>query len=475
MEINHGYKTEIPPQIIFEQMREYSYDFFQKNKKVNINTKLNAYFHQRNYIINIIKRISGQLGFKSQTFFLSILYLDILKSESPSNSLFKNFPSLALTCLVIASKYCENDPNVPQLPYFIRIYNSLVDTRNRNTIAISDLIYNEVKICKILNYHLNYYTIYEYNSFLFGHGILKLDQLKEIKKDDDVPFSTYAKKILEKIYKKSRYYLDILINKKICMKYNSLLLSIFIMEKSVESIIINESKINDDKEKFHIKLKTLKYFKEIMNNFYKINYDSLEEYQLMKNELEHNKYKNILHNIKYCFEINENIKNNITLEKLNQSIINYNFNSIDKKLLASYKNKNKKDFFFENHLINSLDLSDYINKNKKLSEEIESKLENRNNSKIKHKTEINNFDNVINPINKKYNNFLFKNNIEIYGANKEKNKEKRFFSSNKYTNTESLNNNSKYFSNKEKNFSFYNNNNKQNLASSVNLNHFKKI
>ena len=457
MEINHGYKTEIPQKLIFEQMKNCSYDFFQKTQNININLKLKGYFQQRNYIINLIKRISDQLGFKSQTFFLSIYYLDIIRLESTSNSLFNNFPSLALACLVIASKYCENDPNVPQLPYFIRVYNSIVDIRNRNTIAISDLIYNEVKICKILNYQLNYYTIYDYNSYLFGHGILKLDQLKEIKMDDDIPFSLYAKKILEKIYKKSRYYLDVIINKKICMKYNSLLLSIFIMQKSVESVIINESKINNDMEKLQIKRKAHKYFKEIMNNFYQINYDSIEEYQLMKNELEQNKYrnKNLVHN-------------NTTSLETSKVINNYNKNNIMKKILTSYNNKNGNDFFFENPLTNSLNSQKYIKENKKITEESPLKYENINNEKINENTEINNFNYFINPINKKIN-----NNFEIYSDIQNKNnKNKRVFSSNKYSNIESLNNNPKYFSKIEKNISFYNNNYTQNLTSSININNY---
>ena len=169
MKINHGYKAEIPPKTIFEQMKKYSYNFFQKNKKLNINIEIKGYFEIRNSIINLIKRVSDKLCFKSQTFFLSIYYLDIIKSECieniENNSLFNNIASLALSCLVIASKYCENDPNVPQLPYFIKIYNSIVDIRNKNIIAISDLIYNEIKICKILKYRLHYCTIYDYNSF----------------------------------------------------------------------------------------------------------------------------------------------------------------------------------------------------------------------------------------------------------------------------------------------------------------------
>ena len=137
MEINYGYKAEISPIIIFEKMKKCTYDFFNKNKILNINIITKNYLNKRASIINLIKRISDKLGFKSQTFFLSIYYLDIVKLESNEALLFNNYNSLALSCLVLASKYSENDPMIPQLPYFIRAYFSVIEKKNRNSIAIS--------------------------------------------------------------------------------------------------------------------------------------------------------------------------------------------------------------------------------------------------------------------------------------------------------------------------------------------------
>ena len=440
MEISHGYKAEIPPMIIFEKMKNYSYDFYQKNKALKKYLITKDYLNIRLSIINLIRRISDRLGFKSQTFFLSIHYFDIVKLESNEASLFNNFNSLALSCLVIASKFCENDPNVPQLPYFIRVYNSIVENKNRNSIAISDLIYNEVKICKILNYRLQYYTIYDYNSFLFGHGILKLEQLKEIKIDNNISFSLFAKKILEKIYKKSRIYLDRIINKKESFKYNSLLMSIYIMQKSVENVIINEYKIYNDIEKIKIKKQSHKYFKEIMDEFYKINYESMEEYQLMNKELEPHKYRN----------------NNI-IENINNSLC-FN-NHIIKDLSLVKINTDNSDFFR-----NSINCINYIKENKMMTEEnksiIKLKEDNIKDKKLFFQSKENkDLYYSLNYINKKNNNnFDFKRKKIINLGNK------KTYSLNKYSNIQSLDN-----SKNENNILYYNNYT-SNLASSINFN-----
>ena len=463
MEIKYGYKSEIPPVIIFEKMKNCSYDFFNKNKKLNINIITKNYLKNRASIINLIKRISDKLGFKSQTFFLSIYYLDIVKLESNEALLFNNYNSLALSCLVIASKYSENDPMVPQLPYFIRAYNSVIEKKNRNSIAISDLIYNELKICKLLNYKLHYYTIYDYNSFFFGHGILKLDQLKEIKIKDDKNFPLYAKKVLEKIYHKSRYYLDIIINKEESFKYNSLLISIYIMQKSVETVIINELKINNDIEKYKIKKQSHNYFKEIMNEFYKINYESLEEYQLMKKDFELQKNENNNNNIQNINDLispNKNIKKGISFVKLNEIFNNYNLNN-NKKKVYTYNNNDKNDYVFRN----SFNCSKNIKEIKIMTEEYK--------SIVNSKTDIIKDEKTLPQSNKSHNDLYYslnitnnKNNNEINNKkdNKLEGKKSLSLSLNKYSRIQSLKN-----AKKDKKI-FHNNNTIENLASYINLN-----
>ena len=269
---------ELPPSQLFSQMISNSHStnfpFFQSH----INKD---YIAQRKNILNILHKITTKMGFKSQIFFLSVKYLDIIFSSKKNYNIKLNLHTAALTCLILSAKFGEVDPYVPQLIYFIKIYYHLIGYKSRNHISLRDLKIAEVDILKILNYKLNYYTIYDINSFLFVHGVLKTQQIKEItgEKNDGINSHKFEK-ILEKIYKKSRYYLDIVINcTKLCLNYDDLFLSIYIMKKSIEEILFNEKKIilSDDENEFYLKQNN--YFKDIMKSMYNIDYEKNEQYQ----------------------------------------------------------------------------------------------------------------------------------------------------------------------------------------------------
>ena len=287
MELNCLYDTEIDPKRIFDSMKTNIYNNFTNNSFSSISKE---YLSLRNELFNLIKKISNKMGFKSQTYFLSIYYLDILFSQN--KKIDCNFNIMGLACLLLSAKYCENDPAIPELKYFIRIYNRIVG--NRNSISVSDLFYSEVITCKMLNHKLNYYTVYDFNSFFFNHNILKQEQLKDLdisydknnNLDKDNKFSSKTKKIFEKIYRKSRYFLDNLIESPISLKYNTLLLSIYIMKKSIEFTLLNEKNI--DKYDFTLKDKFLKktndYFNSIINGYYNIDYEKMPEYKQLIEE-----------------------------------------------------------------------------------------------------------------------------------------------------------------------------------------------
>ena len=213
---------------------------------------------------------------------------------SKKNKINVNLNSLGLAALCLAAKYAENDPIVPHLQYFLKVYNYILGYKT--IISISDLKSAEVMVLKLLNYKLNYYTIYDFNSFLFGHGILKLEQIKEIeeykshrlyrnKRNDfrlNHTSSLMIKGILEKIYQKSRYYLDIVVNEtKLNFKYNSLILSIYIMRKSMLEILAHEQnlEIYDKNEREQFYKKHLQCFRQIMHNFYNIDYEANEQFK----------------------------------------------------------------------------------------------------------------------------------------------------------------------------------------------------
>ena len=285
------YDSEIPPKQIFDQMKSNIYDEFYLSKYSSINK---AYIYSRKTLFNILHKITNAMGFKSQTFFLCAHYLDIIFSSNKSINI--NINLIGLSSLCLSAKYCENDPIVPHLQYFIKVYNVLMGYKN--FLSMNDLKTAEVSVLKLLDYKLNYFTVYDFNSFFFAHGILKLDQIKELGKNKNKNSrknfyvnqinSLMIKSILEKIYKKSRYYLDIIVNRtRLCFKYNSLYLSILIMKKSVNEILAHEQNIfladiNDQIKKYK---KNSICFKEIMSDFYNIEYENNEQYKkLIKDE-----------------------------------------------------------------------------------------------------------------------------------------------------------------------------------------------
>ena len=289
MKENHVRESEIPCEEMLEKMRKNIYNNFPNYSISSINKD---YIKNRNSIFKILQKVAIKMGFKSQTFFLSVYYLDIvfMKKKKINISLYK----IGLASIVLSAKHCENDPIVPPLQYFIKVYNYVMGYRS--TISMNDLMYAEVLLCKLLNYKLNYFSMYDFNSFFFCHGVFKLEQIKDIENDISKNYldnkkeytinSVFIKNILDKIYKKSRYYLDsILKMHKICFRYSPLFIAVVIVKKSIQEILLQEHKKNNvRKEKEEIEndeycKKNYLYFKEIMNDFYKIDYESSEQYQ----------------------------------------------------------------------------------------------------------------------------------------------------------------------------------------------------
>ena len=336
MDENSVQKTEISPKEIFKLMKINVFDNFTHFSLFSINKD---YINSRKALFNLLHKITIKMGFKSQTFFLCAHYLDIIFTKKKRINL--NLNLLGLSCLCLASKFCENDPIVPHLQYFLKIFNNI--NGYKNAILMSELKKGEVYVLKILNYKLNYYTIYDFNSFLFGHGILKIEQLKDIENKNKKLYRSSRKKfvvnstnslmiknILEKVYKKSRDYLDIIIkNTRICFKYNPLFISIYIMKKSVEETLANERKINscDKKEKNEFYEKNNQCFRQIMYEFYKINYEDNEQYKRILEdeeinevfETKENKEKNEGNEAAPSADNRININNNENNNNINQN------------------------------------------------------------------------------------------------------------------------------------------------------------
>ena len=189
---------------------------YDKNNNVN-NT---LYKENRNSIIQLIKKINKALDNSSQTFFLALYYLDLILTNENFEKIFKYYYEnnesdlkieinkndlimISLSCLIVASKFNENDPNVPNIISFINL--CAYYSYNKYIYKVEELIKAEVIVIKLLEYKLNYYTLYHFFSFFFTHGFL----LEKIFEKEAIKMMKLSKnEILEKIYILSREIMD---------------------------------------------------------------------------------------------------------------------------------------------------------------------------------------------------------------------------------------------------------------------------
>ena len=326
MEFDKAHRNEIPAIDIFLLMKENIYNYQKDKNVINIDK---IYIAQRKTLIYLIKKISLRMNFKSRTFYEAVNYLDIIFNKQ--KEIKYNYILLAAACLITASKFLEIIPRKPTFHHFINIANEIINN-NEFKISKEDLFLHEIIICKILDYKLNYFTIYDFNFFFFGNGMLKIEhliQISNLAKIDD----SLKRKILIKIYERSRLYLNNIINNLICINYNCLLISIYIMEKSIDYVLIKEFNRGDSFNIDEIKVKNKKYFREIMKEFYKIDFESSKDYQYLKLDCE--KYK--------IFEDNNNV-NDLDINKNQSEKFSNLFVNKSKIKIASSKSssKNKK-------------------------------------------------------------------------------------------------------------------------------------
>ena len=113
----------------------------------------------------------------------------------------------SLCCLIIASKFNENDPHIPDLNFYIKIYNEI--TKFQFNFTRDEIRNGEVIILTLLKYKLNFYSIYHFIVFFFVHGIIFEFTFKKI---EEINKNHISQKVyLEKVYILSRELLDLLI------------------------------------------------------------------------------------------------------------------------------------------------------------------------------------------------------------------------------------------------------------------------
>ena len=339
------------------------------------------YYSIRNEIITLLKKINSSFENSSATYYLSLYYADKTFNLPNFNEELKKYYKyefktktlytiLSICCLIISTKFNENDPHFPGIYNFLKLCNKY--TNYSNFIQIADLVEGEIFILKLLKYKLDYYSVYNFLVFFFGHGII-LDNFSE-KFENSKKLDT--KQILEKIYILSREILDLLNNDNskqsielLCE--NNHKTAAIILRYSIEKII--DIKLDKDANEYNI---IFEYYEiDIDNNFKEAFYNLINNIYIKRTNFsknisksksnigENSKKKSIKHihststaNIKKnqfnnCLNINYNNGkgNNYTYDIIKK--INYNktpnFHYYIGK--ADYIKENKNDYYLHDN------------------------------------------------------------------------------------------------------------------------------
>ena len=212
----YKYSPEIPPKTVLEKMLKGN--IYDNNIDIN-NERNRIYFNRRRELKSLMKAINSHIDNNSQSLFLALYYMDIIFTNEDLEEVFfshfyvwkafgsyndiqmNNYVLLSLACLILASKFNENDPHVPTMSSYIRL---LFEYSKKKYIFNLDSLYMaEVVVAKLLKYKLNYYTVYHYLIFFFTHGIILKETIERAKM-----YKLTERKILEKIYIQAREILD---------------------------------------------------------------------------------------------------------------------------------------------------------------------------------------------------------------------------------------------------------------------------
>jgi hypothetical protein len=174
------------------------------------------YIKERNYLINLLRNMNSKLKFRSQTFFLAIYYMDLIFNDRIKNLKYGGLEIYAVASLLIAAKFDENDPNIPDLYKFQEVAHAGTSGgKFRFYFKIEEIKKAEVLCIKALAYKLNYYSFYHFLVFFFAHGIVFEEDLEINEAPNFQSNHSYENKlkITEKVYSFARELLDIIIEK----------------------------------------------------------------------------------------------------------------------------------------------------------------------------------------------------------------------------------------------------------------------
>ena len=156
--LKYNYKPEVTSIMFFSLL--------QPDLVRTENNSCNSAFHKkRKDIIKLLLDMVHKMKFKSLTFYLALFYIDIIFSKDHTTTCFELF---ALSCLILATKFCENDSIIPTLSHFLGI--------SKLNFQVEEIKKFEIKSLQQLAYKLNHFSSYEYTNLFLYNGIVFEDE-----------------------------------------------------------------------------------------------------------------------------------------------------------------------------------------------------------------------------------------------------------------------------------------------------------
>lgn len=257
---------------------------FNQNSIKIFNNFNRDYESKREELIDFLYRTYKYLKLSDFTFFSTVPILDKLFIGNKENFSEENLYEIAIAALYLSSKF--NEINIPKKKSILESYYKL---NNKNyTNKFIDLY--EILILKILDYKLNYTSVYDYIMFFFDNYQIFFYNYLSNKLFNKEKLLNLIKENLLKFIKK-------------IYKFNPLFLAIFLIKLSFQILYHNECNFVECIEKIlKINIKNSEEFYLINKKFNEIRNEELlykrnlilfnyQQQQLQIMMLRHNSYK----------------------------------------------------------------------------------------------------------------------------------------------------------------------------------------